>query len=80
MVTAGGTIEVILGPSPNEVYWRVCTLASKDRVEPYWCDCIEPYYESCEHGATPWLRVTKGGVVIARVNAQHLDEIRYLKP
>lgn len=74
IVSGSGTITIVRGPAPNEVIWCAHHTLGFGAVN---CDSIEPYYESHEQGAVPWLRIVKDGKVIARVNAQHLEEIRY---
>lgn len=77
IVSDGERIALVRGPEPNEVWWiaHVIPGFGKNLIN---CDRIEPYYEACEQGATPWLRIVTNGQTTARVNAQHLDEIRYL--
>lgn len=73
MVSGGGRIETIVGPGPNEVFWRIAPGNNAN------CDYIDPYLESCEQGPAAWLRIVKDGKTLARVNALHLDEIRYVQ-
>ncbi len=70
------TIALVRGPKPNEVCWTAHAIPGfgKNLIN---CDRIEPYWETCEGSTTAWLRIVKDEQTLARVNAQHLDEIRY---